>query len=50
MADIPSSNCSSAQLPHYGLINTKLRAHFPLLIPTDPAPVLVVAGTNITWT
>ena len=36
--------------PHYGLINTKLRAHLPLLIPTDPAPVLVVAGQNITWT
>ena len=36
--------------PHHGLINTKLRAHLPLLIPTDPAPVLVVAGTNISWT
>ena len=36
--------------PHHGLINTKLRAHLPLLIPTDPAPVLVVAGQNITWT
>ena len=54
-------NCSySAQLsvlsgathlaPHHGLINTKLRAHLPLLIPTDPAPVLVVAGQNLTWT
>ena len=52
--------CYSAQLsvlsgathlaPHHGLINTKLRAHLPLLIPTDPAPVLVVAGQNITWT
>ena len=36
--------------PHYGLINTKLRAHLPLLIPTDPAPVFVVAGQNLTWT
>ena len=36
--------------PHYGLINTKLRAHLPLLIPTDPAPVLIVDGQNITWT
>ena len=36
--------------PHHGLINTKLRAHLPLLIPSDPAPVLVVAGQNITWT
>ena len=36
--------------PHHGIMNTKLRAHLPLLIPTDPAPVLVVAGQNITWT
>ena len=36
--------------PHHGIMNTKLRAHLPLLIPTDPAPVLVVAGTNLTWT
>ena len=36
--------------PHHGIMNTKLRAHLPLLIPTDPAPVLVVAGTSITWT
>ena len=36
--------------PHHGIMNTKLRAHLPLAIPTDPAPVLVVAGTNLTWT
>ena len=36
--------------PHHGIMNTKLRAHLPLLIPTSPAPVLVVAGRNLTWT
>ena len=36
--------------PHHGIMNTKLRAHLPLLIPANPAPVLVVAGTNLTWT
>ena len=36
--------------PHHGIMNTKLRAHLPLLIPAHPAPVLVVAGTNLTWT
>ena len=36
--------------PHHGIMNTKLRAHLPLLIPAHPAPVLVVAGQNITWT
>ena len=28
--------------PHYGLTNTKLRAHLPLVVPRDPAPVLRV--------
>ena len=29
--------------PHYGLTNTKLRAHLPLVVPSDPAPLLRVA-------
>ena len=36
--------------PHYGLTNAKLRAHLPLVVPSDPAPVLRVAGRNMTWT
>ena len=36
--------------PHYGPFNAKLRGHLPLVVPTDPAPVLVVAGQNVTWT
>ena len=28
--------------PHYGLTNTKLRAHLPLVVPRDPAPLLRV--------
>ena len=36
--------------PHYGPFNAKLRGHLPLVVPADPAPVLVVAGQNLTWT
>ena len=36
--------------PHYGPFNAKLRGHLPLVVPADPAPVLVVAGQNVTWT
>ena len=33
--------------PHYGLTNTKLRAHLPLVVPSDPAPVLRVAQVTL---
>ena len=36
--------------PHYGPFNAKLRGHLPLVVPADPAPVLLVAGQNVTWT
>ena len=35
--------------PHCGLANTKLRAHLPLLVPSDPPPWLRVAETHLTW-
>ena len=35
--------------PHCGLANTKLRAHLPLLVPSDPPPRLRVAEHQLTW-
>ena len=33
--------------PHYGLTNTKLRAHLPLVVPSDLAPLLRVAQVTL---
>ena len=35
--------------PHCGLANTKLRAHLPLTVPSDPPPRLRVAEHLLTW-
>ena len=40
---------STHVLPHCGLTNSKLRAHLPLIVPSDPAPWLRVAQENVTW-
>ena len=41
---------STHVLPHCGLTNSKLRAHLPLVVPSNPAPWMRVAEENVTWT